>query len=290
MADVHFSYPHDADPEVYRDALAYSEATTGFTANLIEKDYYCSLLLQYFFGSDTSLVFKGGTCLSKVHADFYRLSEDLDLIIPVGVSSTRSQRRGEIEAVKRMFEVLIPGMAISEALQGHNVSRQYIGYLEYQSAILEKQEKIKVEVGLREPLLNPSESKTALTIVINPFTSLPLLPTFTVRAMALRETYAEKLRAAMTRIEPAIRDFFDLFYAIKVIGLDINDAEFLSIVKAKLEVPGNAPVDISAERKRELHRQLEGQLKPVLRAADFARFNLDEAFELVSGAAEAVYG
>ena len=50
---------------------------------LIEKDYYCSLILNYFFNGDTSLVFKGGTCLSKVYVDFYRLSEDLDLIITV---------------------------------------------------------------------------------------------------------------------------------------------------------------------------------------------------------------
>ena len=42
------------------------------------------------------LVFKGGTCLSKVHADFYRLSEDLDLIIPVNdhidISDDRKQK------------------------------------------------------------------------------------------------------------------------------------------------------------------------------------------------------
>ena len=291
MAEVHFPYPHDADPEVFREALAYSEATTGFTATLIEKDYYCSLVLQYFFDSDTSLVFRGGTCLSKVHADFYRLSEDLDLVIPVTVNVTRNQRRAEMEPVKRTFEVLptvIPGMAISVAFQGHNESRQYIGYLEYRSAIIEKQEKIKVEVGVREPLLNPPESKTASTIVVNPFTSQPLLPTFTVRAMAMREAYAEKLRAATTRIEPAIRDFFDLFYAIKKIGLDIHDVHFLKMVKAKLEVPGNSPVDLSAQRKLEIYQQLDAQLRPVLRPADFVVFNLDEAFKLVCDVVEAV--
>ena len=57
---------------------------------------------------------------------------------------------------------------------------------------------------------------------------------------------------------------------------------------AKLKVPGNAPVDVSAERKLELGRQLEGQLKPVLRPADFAGFNFDEAFELVCSMAKAV--
>ncbi len=291
MDEVHFPYPHDTDPDIFREALAHSEATTGFTATLIERDYYCSLALQYCFDSDTSLVFKGGTCLSKVHADFYRLSEDLDLIIPVTADTTRTKRRAEMEPIKRMFERLptvVPGVAILEAFEGHNESRQYIGYLEYRSAVIEKQEKIKVEIGVREPLLNPSESRMARTIVVNPFSGLPLLPTFTVRAIALREAYAEKLRAAMTRIEPAIRDFFDLFYAVRELGLDFYDPDFLRMVKAKLEVPGNTPVDVSAERKRELDRQLEGQLKPVLRSADFVRFNFDEAFELVCSIAEAV--
>ena len=53
------------------------------------------------------------------------------------------------------------------------------------------------------------------------------------------------------------------------------------MVKIKLEVPGNAPVDLSSARKDELGRQLAGQLKPVLRPQEFARFNLDEAFEMV---------
>ncbi len=44
---------------------------------------------------------------------------------------------------------------------------------------------------------------------------------------------------------------------------------------------GNTSVDISLEYKRELDRQLEGQLRPVLRSVDFNSFNMDEAFELI---------
>jgi len=291
MNKVHFSYPHDSDPDIFQEALSYSEATTGFTATLIEKDYYCSLILQYFFDSDTSLVFKGGTCLSKVYADFYRLSEDLDLIIPVTANTSRDQRRANIKPFKRIFDELptvIPGMTILEVFEGHNESRQYIGYLVYKSAVIEKQEKIKVEVGLREPLLSRVESKIAHTLVVNPFSGQPLLPNFTVRAMAIREAYAEKFRAAMTRKDPAIRDFFDIFYAVRKVGLDSQDPDFFSLVRAKIKVPGNDQVDVSAERKRELERQLEGQLKPVLRPADFVSFNFDEAFALVCNMAKIV--
>ncbi len=106
MAKKNLPFPHDADRDIFREALAHSEAATGFTATLIEKDYYCSLILNYFFNGDTSLVFKGGTCLSKVYVDFYRLSEDLDLIIPVTINTPRNEKRAEMEPVKRMFDKL----------------------------------------------------------------------------------------------------------------------------------------------------------------------------------------
>jgi hypothetical protein len=123
---------------------------------------------------------------------------------------------------------------------------------------------------------------------LNPFSGQPVLPAFTVNAMALIETYAEKVRAALTRRGPAIRDFFDLFYAGRAIGLNFLNPEFLNIVKIKIEVPGNDPIDVSYERRQELDRQLEGQLKPVLRPWDFDNFKLDEAFELVLKIAEAL--
>jgi len=291
MTNAQLKYPHDADPEIFREALSYSEADKGFTSTLIEKDYYCSLILQYFFNNETSLVFKGGTCLSKVHVDFYRLSEDLDLIIPVTADTTRTQRSANMEPVKSMFEKLpsaVPGVTIFDAFKGHNASRQYISSLEYHSVIVEKKEKIKIEVGIREPLLRPSESRLASTIVMNPFSGQPLLPPFKVGAMTLQEAYAEKIRAAITRKEPAIRDFFDVFYAIRKRGLNTQSPDFLSMVKAKIDVPGNEPIDLSEERKQELNRQLEGQLKPVLRPSDFDGFNLNEAFELVRNITEAL--
>jgi predicted nucleotidyltransferase component of viral defense system len=284
MAEVHSSYAHVSDPDVFREALAYSEANTGFTASLIERDYYCSLILQYFFRSRTSLVFKGGTCLSKVYVNFYRLSEDLDFVIPVAADISMAQRRAGMVPVKEIFDNapnVISGMEISETLAGHNNSRQYIGCFSYKSVLVEKVEKIKVEIGLREPMILPPETREARTIAINPFTNLPLVPSFAVSAMAPHEMYAEKFRAAMTRREPAIRDFFDLFYAVHEGGLNIHDPDFLSLVKKKLEVPGNDHVDLSSTRKDELGRQLEGQLRPLLRPQDFARFILNETFEMV---------
>ena len=68
------------------------------------------------------------------------------MIIPVTADTSLSKRRIEMKKVKRIFDGLptvIPGVAIAEAFRGHNESRQYIGYLEYRSAVIEKQERIE---------------------------------------------------------------------------------------------------------------------------------------------------
>jgi predicted nucleotidyltransferase component of viral defense system len=71
------------DTARFAAALNFTAASSGFTARLVEKDYFCTLLLHDLVTPESGLVFKGGTCLSKVHGEFYRLSEDLDFTIPV---------------------------------------------------------------------------------------------------------------------------------------------------------------------------------------------------------------
>src|SRR4051812_23040670 len=81
------------DPRRFLVALRAAEAQTGFGARLIEKDYYCSLALQALaVAFDQGLVFKGGTSLSKVHAEFFRLSEDLDFAVSISHTARRSAR------------------------------------------------------------------------------------------------------------------------------------------------------------------------------------------------------
>jgi len=83
--------PHE-DAKVFRDALQYTQKLTGFTARLIEKDYYCSVILSLLYAESPEIFFKGGTLLNKVHAGFYRLSEDLDFTISVSHEAKRSEQ------------------------------------------------------------------------------------------------------------------------------------------------------------------------------------------------------
>jgi hypothetical protein len=99
------------------------------------------------------------------------------------------------------------------------------------------------------------------------------------------EAFAEKFRAALTRRDVAIRDFYDIDYASQKLDLHIDDEEFIRLVRQKLSVPGNFQVDISQPRLEVLRQQLEGQLRPVLREKDYSDFDLERAIRTVIGMA-----
>ncbi len=64
------------DPMLFADALAISNPV------IVEKDYYTILLLKELSSlhyEDYQLVFAGGTCLTKVHQNTYRMPEDIDI-------------------------------------------------------------------------------------------------------------------------------------------------------------------------------------------------------------------
>jgi len=273
------------DAEIFRDALALTRERTGFAERLIEKDYFCTALLEYLAATANKLVFKGGTCLAKVHANFYRLSEDLDFVIPMPTDAPRAKRSKQATAVKEAVATLprqIPFFRLVEPLTGANNSTQYNAVIGYASLVGRQEETIKIEVALREPLLLDPLNDLAQTILLDPISRKPLLKPLEVRCIAKMEAFAEKFRAALSRREVAVRDFFDLDYAVRRLGLQSENPELIDLVRRKLSVPGNEPVDVSANRLAALRQQVGPQLQPVLRAEDFAEFDLERAFQTVA--------
>ncbi len=87
-----------------------------------------------------------------------------------------------------------------------------------------------------------------------------------VHVLQYREAYAEKIRAALTRPIPAIRDFFDIDHALQGARLDRRNLELLALVAKKLSVATNDPADLSESKRANLRSQLMTDLRPVLRA------------------------
>ena len=282
--------PHD-DPELFQEAINLTAARTGFVPRLIEKDYFCTVLLEYLSAADASLVFKGGTCIAKIYADFYRLSEDLDFSIPLAHDATRKERRQAAQKFKETLVALpgrLPVFQLVQPCEGANNSAQYIAVVGYHSLAGGMADTIKIEVGLREPLITSAIVGAAKTLLIDPVTEKPLVGPVEVNCLSRIEAYAEKFRAALSRRDAAIRDFYDLDHAERRLGLQPAAADLIELVRKKLGVPGNDPISLSPARLVELRRQVETELRPVLRSEDFGQFDLDRAFAIVAAMAERV--
>jgi predicted nucleotidyltransferase component of viral defense system len=277
------------DRALFLEAVNFTAAETHFIPGLIEKDYFCSLLLHELDPNCHDLIFKGGTCLAKVHAGFYRLSEDLDFAISTPVDASRAERRRRVAPFKEGMSRIgnrVPGLRVETALTGANDSTQYSAVLRYSSLLARQEETIKVEVSLREPLLREPVEGAARTLLRDPISGSDAAPVLTVPCLSRDEAMAEKLRAALSRRDVAIRDFYDVDHAVRLLGLDVLEPGFIDLVRKKLAVPGNDPADVSLARLALIRPQLESQLRPVLRARDYAEF--DRAFATVAGLATAL--
>jgi predicted nucleotidyltransferase component of viral defense system len=276
------------DAALFQEAVNFTAAETAFATRLIEKDYFCSVLLRYLSMADSALVFKGGTCLAKVHAGFYRLSEDLDFVIPVPAKTTRAVRSQRVAGLKSAIARLerdLPACRVVTPLRGANSSTQYIAVIGYASRVLRQQDTIKVEIALREPLLTPPVDGAAQTLLRDPVSGGPMVPAVSVPCISRIEAMAEKFRAALSRREVAIRDFYDIDYAVRHRDVQPEEPSLIDLVRQKLAVSGNDPLSVSASRLTALQSQLPAQLKPVLRSRDFAAFDLDRAVAIVAAVA-----
>jgi len=275
---------HVEDPAMLREAIRFTSAETGFIPRLIEKDYFCSVVLEYVAASGAGLTFKGGTCLSKIHGGFYRLSEDLDFSISTAPDSSRANRGRSVNPLRTAVNELperLPGFRIVDPLRGANNSTQYNAVVGYASLIDGHIEPISIEVGVREPNMMDAHEGASKTALLNPINGQALVEVYAVRCLSYPEAMAEKLRAALCRSEVAIRDFFDVDHAECNAGFKPLEPAFLELLRRKIAIPRTGPVNVSADRMEQLQRQLEAQLRPVLREQEFAEFNLARAIATV---------
>ncbi len=93
----------------------------------------------------------------------------------------------------------LPALKMVHLLTGANNSTQYIAVVGYMSLITGQPETIKIEVGLREPLLTAAKTELANAILLNPVSDRTLLDPISLRCISKMEAFAEKFRAALTR-------------------------------------------------------------------------------------------
>ena len=93
-------YLHTEDRNLFRDVILLTSQKLNVSEDIVEKDYYVTLILYELSKSNFPIVFKGGTALSKAFHVIDRFSEDIDI--------TFSEHIGESRRKKLKYNIIKP--------------------------------------------------------------------------------------------------------------------------------------------------------------------------------------
>ncbi len=189
----------------------------------MEMDYIQSILLRHIYAKNRSPIFKGVTCLRKVHG-LNRYSEDLDFNM-IGGDIEVLLRDG----IKGLERTGIPTRIV------HRDDRKnvFLARLRYQGPLYNG---TPISEGSMELEFSKYEvrGKPEWNTVMDRY---PDTGTFMIRSMAKEEILAEKIRSLVQRKKA--RDLYDVWYMLEK-GFIISE----KLVEAKFRDVGMKPIDI----------------------------------------------
>jgi len=186
--------------------------------NIVEKDYVLGWLL-FGFSQINSLVFKGGTALSKIYfPEIWRLSEDLDFSLLNDDFSMVSERLEEI------FKLIEKKSRITLNLKSE-FSNPYYLQLKIQYNAVIGRNWIKIDITKNDLVDKPI--KKSIREVYSDYKD------FKIKVESIEEIFCSKLRTVIERKK--CRDYFDLWHLIKLCP-DLNKVK--NILTKKLDIKG----------------------------------------------------
>ena len=82
-------YLHKENKELFRDIISIVSERKNVTTDIVEKDYYETMILYLLSQKEIEIIFKGGTSLSKAYGVIDRFSEDIDITFKEHLGESR---------------------------------------------------------------------------------------------------------------------------------------------------------------------------------------------------------
>ena len=241
--------------EQFAEAINLAVFQTGLAPEIIEKDYYITLILRKLSEMFDFVVFKGGTSLSKCHKVIDRFSEDIDITIDNSLSQGQKKKLkyGIVEITEEF------GMKISN-IDDIRSRRDYNCYrIEYDSVL-------KSTSGAVNPMVIMETSFTevsfpTVTLAVGSYigkllqeeapemlTEYSLNP-FEMKVQGLDRTLIDKVFAVCDyylsgRVKKHSRHIYDIY---KLSPLVRQDDDFRKLIQEVREVRSKASICLSAQ-------------------------------------------
>jgi len=238
----------------------------------LEKDFYLTIILHWIADNLPDLIFKWWTCLNKVHWWYYRLSEDLDFVVLTDGGDYVREKLLKMykKKISEFMETL--WCQLQEWRTRFNSNIQGMYRFTYQSLIDTSTQEIKIDIHLQKNLMIKTQKLPIKHIFTDTITGDSIFEVKHIHCMHLDEAMAEKVRAGLTRQDPAIRDFFDVWHA-KNQWYDFHKIK--DFIYKKVKEAGN--IYTLEANYANLKRQIDMDLAPVL-GNDIWDFDFDQIY------------
>jgi len=114
------------DIKIFEQAIRATAQYKGLREIYVEKDYWVTLALSIIFHSEMkdSVVFKGGTALSKCYGKIERFSEDIDLVLLRRKNDTGNQLKTRLKKIGKLVSQELPEFHLENITQKMGMNRK----------------------------------------------------------------------------------------------------------------------------------------------------------------------
>jgi len=230
--------------------------------DMIEKDLILHQILfdlsgDRFFAAN--VLFKGGTCLIKSYFGYLRFSEDIDFTwkdqsVFNGMSqkAIRAYLSRVIDNIGKIFEKIAEKRGLDFKCEKSNA--EYIEFgggnktctfkMWYMSEVLNRRSFLKVQINFVERMCYPPRDAQLSGLLTGEHEELDaLFPEYaeytkkiTFSVYDIREILSEKVRALLTREGTKARDFLDVYFICKRLGIKLEDVEGCIVSKTNFAI------------------------------------------------------
>ncbi len=216
-------------------------AVQGFADEVLTKDYYVTAIL-YLLKDIDGIYFKGGTALQKIFLNYSRLSEDVDYTVT-----------GDMKKIKRKITQIVMDSGFFEAVSEDKNVDNFLRIVFHYTNFTDRKDNVFIDLNKRAKLIQKPETHTL------PHFYDEEIPCFSVRTLAAKELFAEKLAATIGRNQP--RDHYDIYMILKEgFALDYE------LAKKKCKASGyEFDLEKMFNKAKKLHKNWQEDMVPLLK-------------------------
>lgn len=285
-------YLHKENKELFRDIISIVSERKNVTTDIVEKNYYVTMILYLLSQKEIEIIFKGGTSLSKAYGVIDRFSEDIDITFKehLGESRRKKLKYNILKPIAEDLEIEIKNWKDIESDKNYNHYDFYYNSVSDNSNFSGLSPFVKLETALMSYSF-PTERRQISNYIYDTLKNeepelikkYNLIP-FEMSVQCINRTLADKIFAVCDyylqgKAQRNSRHLYDIFKLLNYVEID---EEFIDVTMSM----SISPSEFEKIQTMVFNKSLESKLKNMFKhRADgrrlYARENIVEAAILV---------